>query len=122
MKAGRPTKYDPKYCDQIITFMEQGFSKEAFCAEVDIHKDTLYEWIKRYPEFSDSVKKAEAKCRRFWEDLGVQLVLAGQGNATAWIFNMKNRFRDDWSDISRTELTGKDGESLVIIKDGDTSK
>jgi hypothetical protein len=30
-------------------------------------------------------------------------------NSTAFIFQVKNRFRSDYMDTSRTEVTGKDG-------------
>ena len=30
-------------------------------------------------------------------------------NSTAFIFQVKNRFRGDYMDTSRTEVTGKDG-------------
>jgi len=33
----------------------------------------------------------------------------GGGNATAAIFGVKNRAKDDWADVTKTELTGKDG-------------
>ena len=35
-------------------------------------------------------------------------------NSTAFIFQVKNRFRSDYMDTSRTEVTGKDGGALQI--------
>lgn len=117
-KVGRPSKYDPKYCSEIIDFMAQGKSKEAFAGHIDVSKDTIYEWIKVHKDFSDSVKKAEVKCQEFWEEMGIQMALAGQGNATVWIFNMKNRF--SWKDKHETELTVGEGVNVKLdIRNGD---
>ena len=109
----RPTKYKKEYCDTAIEVQKRGFSKEAVAGHLDISKDTLYRWIKKYKEFSDAIKRGQEYCRIFWEELGIEMVTAGQGNSTAWIFNMKNRF--GWKDKSETELTGKDGAPLGVV-------
>lgn len=105
-KVGRPSKYDPGYCDEAIEFIgKQGFSKEAFAGYLEISRDTLYEWINKYPEFSDSIKKAEAISLKHWEELGKDMILHGQGNSAVYIFTMKNRF--GWVDRTATEYSGK---------------
>jgi hypothetical protein len=112
-KVGRPSDYDPKYCEEIIEYMGQGFSKEAFAGHISVSKQTLYNWMASHKEFLDAVNRAEEKCRVFWEELGIQMVLAGQGNATTWIFNMKNRF--NWKD--RSDVTSDDKALKVEIRD-----
>lgn len=113
--GGRPTKYSSDMCEKVIEYMSQGDSKTAVAAKLDISKETLYEWVNTIPEFSYALKKGMNLCQQWWEDLGKEVILQGQGNAAVWIFNMKNRFRDDWSDITRTELTGPQGEPIGII-------
>jgi hypothetical protein len=108
----RPTKYKEEYCDVVKEVMGKGFSKEAVAGHIGISKDTLYNWVKKYKEFSDAIKKGVEASRVFWEELGIEMVTAGQGNSTAWIFNMKNRF--NWRDKKETQLTGKDGEDLTL--------
>lgn len=98
-------KYKPEYCEEIIAFMGQGYSKEAFAGEIGVSKQAVYRWIKKHKEFRNAVKRAEEKCRLFWEGLGIEMVLQGQGNATTWIFNMKNRFRREWNDKIQTDIT-----------------
>ena len=109
----RPTSYDPAYCDKAIEVMKQGFSKEAIAGHLDVSKKTLYNWMNKHKEFLHAIKRGEEHSRVFWEDLGIQMVTAGQGNPTAWIFNMKNRF--SWKDKQETELTGKDGAPLGVV-------
>lgn len=94
--------------------MGQGYSKEAFAGKIGVAKQTIYNWMDQHPEFLDSVKKAEEQCRLFWEGLGIEMVMAGQGNPTAWIFNMKNRFYEEWRDRKETDITSG-GKPLPIL-------
>jgi len=114
IEIGRPSKYKPELCNDVLEYMRQGDSKIAVAAKLDISRDTLYEWAKEHKEFSDTIKRGVELSQAWWEDLGKELVLAGQGNATAWIYNMKCRFREDWADLTKQEITGKDGSELNI--------
>jgi hypothetical protein len=96
--AGRPTDYNKKYCNQIIRWMGQGNSITGFAGKIGVSKDTIYEWIKVHPEFSDSIKKGRAKTVKFLEQVGT-LGMMGKipnFNAAAWIFTMKNKL--GWAD------------------------
>lgn len=106
MPAGRPTKYDPAMCQELIDFMAQGYSKEATAAKLGIAKDTLYAWDKKHTEFSDAIKEGEIKSLLFWEKTGMAGMLGKLPgfNSTAWIFNMKNRHK--WADKQETKVTG----------------
>ncbi len=87
----------------LIEHMMQGFSFETFAAVVDVHKETLYDWKKEYPDFSDAYKKGAAKCQYEWEDMGIK-ACRGQipnFNVACWIFNMRNRF--GWREIPKEE-------------------
>lgn len=88
------TKYQDDYPDLLIEHMSDGLSFESFGAKIEVHKDTLYEWLKKYEEFRESYLVGQAKSRLFWERLGV---MGCQGliknfSATVWIFTMKCRF------------------------------
>lgn len=124
-KIGRPTKYDPAMCEIVVEVMEQGFSFEAVAGHLGICKDTLYEWAKKYPDFSDAKKRGLEQSRIFWEALGIEHIVTKsdsktekQGhnttttsksrslNSSVYIFNLKNRF--GWSDKKEVELGGDD--------------
>ena len=98
---GRPTKYDPAFCEIVVECMSKGFSKEAVAGHLHIHKDTLYEWIKKYPNFSDAINIGVELSRLHWEGTAIDYKTFTQKSgkrieATTWIFNMKNRF--GWTD------------------------
>ena len=103
---GRPTKYRPEFCEDLIEHMRGGGSVESFGAFLGekygnasaICKDTVYEWAERYPDFSDAKKIGTAFARKFYEDIGKR-GMKGEYvafNSTVWVFSMKNRF--GWRD------------------------
>lgn len=97
-------------CDEFCAHIASGLSQECFPGA---DWDTVQRYIKDFPEDfpSEKIEEAKRKQRQFWEIVGREGATGKtQGfNATAWIFNMKNRFRADWNDRSQVELTGKDG-------------
>lgn len=59
-------------------------------------------------EFCRTVKKAHDLCRVWWERHGRKMTTGeADGNATVWIFNMKNRF--GWNDKQQLDHTSSDG-------------
>ena len=94
---GRPTKYKKAFCKVVIEKMAEGYSKEAVAGFLGIAKDTLYSWVKKYPEFSDAISIGESKSRLFWEKLMIDHVVYSRGgpriNNQVLSLNMKNRFR-----------------------------
>jgi len=117
--SGRPTKYNEELCDEVISLGKQGFSITQIAYELDIHKDTLYEWKKKHPEFSDAIKKARDYAQGFWEH---QLRTAALGmnpegvtpNPTLMIFQMKNRFPDEWREKQTTEHEVSGAKKVVV--------
>lgn len=106
-KRGKPSLYKPEYCQMLIEHMKQGYSYETFAVDIGVHRDTLYEWEKVHPEYSDTKKRAVLASQKQWEEWGIKGLwnTSGQGthenlNTTLWIFNMKSRFkwRDDGKD------------------------
>ena len=104
--GGRPTDYDPSYCDSAETFLAEGYSVAALAGFLGVAKSTVYEWIDRYPEFSDSVKIGQAGAVYWWERANRYLAKTGEGNATACVFGLKNRASDEWRDKIETAVTG----------------
>lgn len=69
MPAGRPTLYKPEYCQMVIDHMAKGNSFWSFAADINVHFDTLSEWTKAHPEFSEAKKIGVAKLLKFDEEL-----------------------------------------------------
>ena len=67
MPGGRPTSYDPSYCDLAIEYGQQGMNKTEIAVELGVAKSTLYLWIQEHEEFSDAIKKAEHAAERWYQ-------------------------------------------------------
>jgi hypothetical protein len=109
MPAGRPSKYDPAFVEQVVPFMSQGFSTTALAGHLGVSRQTLYNWMDQHPEFFDAIKEGSAASAVWWEECLRAAALSGQGNATAAIFGLKNRASDDWRDRKDVDLSSKDG-------------
>jgi hypothetical protein len=108
-KVGRPSKYDPSFCDLVLELGAQGKSRAQMAACLGIDRATLNDWCEKHEEFSRATKKALDLSLAWWEDAG-QVNMTRQGfNATAYIFQIKNRFRDDYRDVNHHEHAGRDG-------------
>lgn len=95
---GRPSKYDPTKLPAIISLMSEGASLVEVAVMLGISRETLYQWVDTYPDFSDTIKKGKELCNAWWEgEARKALMLRDKDfNATLWYMNMKNRF--GWSD------------------------
>ncbi len=109
--VGRPSLYDPAFCDQVVSHMAEGASLTSFAAEVDVARSTINEWMEQHPEFSEAVKRAKAKCAAWWEKRGRDGAEKGAqpGANTLIIFGLKNMAPDEWSDKQEIDHRSSDG-------------
>jgi len=77
-KGGRPTKYKPEIFPKIEEYLamcgrEQTSlpSVEGLAIHLDVNSDTIYEWAKRHPEFSVTLKKIAEKQKQQLMDDGM---------------------------------------------------
>lgn len=110
-RVGRPTKYGPAMCETVLDLGAAGKSKAQIASQLGISRETLDIWARTHKEFSDSVKAAQELALAWWENKGQEHTFeSGKGfNATAFIFQMKNRFRDDYRDTTAHEHSGPGG-------------
>ena len=113
LNAGRPSSYDPVFCSRVIELMQEGASKAEVCLELNCSFQSFLTWQDKHPEFLESVKRGLHLSKGKWEQMGRKAAFGNveNFNATAWIFNMKNRFgrMDDfsekWSDKQEIDHT-----------------
>ena len=114
-QRGRPTSYRPQMCDRIKELAREGAGFAEMAADIGISLETWRDWqdkeSPRYnPIFSEAVKEARGLSLAWWEKQGrVSTFAAGPNfNATSYIFQMKNRFREEWSDrvVQDQNVTG----------------
>lgn len=110
---GRPTLYDPKYCEEIMDFFSTPYFKEImiskvakggivikipidvpndfplfekYAANIGVNRDTLKEWRKKHDDFSAAYKI----CKELQKARLIQLTLSGHYNPAFSIFTAKN--------------------------------
>lgn len=104
---GRPELYKPEYCEQVKEFMGTGHSLTAFAGEIDVARDTLYDWAARHPEFLYATKAAKAKRVKALER---QMFDAETGpQVTSRIFALKGAAPDEYAERIQAEVSGPNG-------------
>lgn len=114
MPAGRPSLYDPAYCEQIVAFCQDGSSITSFAAAIGTCRDTISEWANVHPEFSGAVKAAKAAAAAWYDKKSRGIVSGEQGNATLCIFGLKNFAPDDFQDVQERRHSGEVTVNKVI--------
>jgi len=116
-KGGRPSGYKPEFCSKVIEVGKQGAGKCEMSVAVCGSYMTFQRWQEEHPEFLEAVKEATRESQAWWERRGREATFGKVPgfNATAFIFNMKNRFKEDWSD--RAESGG--GLNATLNFNGD---
>ena len=89
-----------------------GLKDEQIADNLGISTSTLYEWKKRYPAFSEALKKGKEVADYEVENALYRKALAG--DITAIIFWLKNRRPGKWRD-KPMESRDEDTEVKVII-------
>ncbi len=111
--AGRPTKYKPAYCEEVISLMGEGLSFMAACASLGVHRTTAYDWVKEYPDFAAAHELGRGKRVLFLER---DLLKAESGpQVTSRIFALKNAAPEEWRDKHEHEHGGKGGGPLQVV-------
>lgn len=141
--GGRPSKYQTAFNKQVYRLALLGASMEEIAAFFEVHIDTLYEWQKVYPKFSEAIKNgretADAKVADSLYNRAMGYVVTESSieesedgiktkktkkhipaDTAAAIFWLKNRQRDKWKDKQIVEAvntnTNINSEPLSVDK------
>jgi transposase-like protein len=120
MAGGRPTAYDPSFCDIAIEAGKIGKSKVSIAAEIGVARNTLDNWAQQYPEFLRALTLAQEFSQDWWEEMGRTHLTEqyGEGasgdkmNTALYSRSMAARFPHDWRENSKLEHSG--GVQIVV--------
>lgn len=105
--GGRPWKYDPAYCEQVIAAGEENLSLDAFSGLINVARSTINNWIAEFPEFAAAVELHKGKRSLFIQRAGNKIMTGeAEGNPTLVIFGLKNVSPDDFRDKRDVEHSG----------------
>ena len=119
-KAGQPTKYNPDLIPKMLALFNEGASIEEICWELDISKQTFYNYEKNHKEFFDAKKKGVEISKGWWKRKGRINLENRDFNYTGWYMNMKNRF--GWADKVENKNTVNIEKGIIILPSLDESK
>jgi len=134
-KRGRKSLFNPnKHPQQVKELAEQGKTNEQIADALNINVDTLKEWMKKYPEFSATIKVAKqhadgeiidslfARAKGGIKIKEITVIQNPDGttrkeikekemppDVTAQKFWLMNRDPKTWRERQSQEITGKDG-------------
>ena len=95
MMAGAPTKYTKARINAILRAVRLGQPWTRAAQVAGIHRDTLNEWRKSIPAFSDLLEQATAEGEL--HVLGSLRQASNDGSVAAMLGWLERRFPDDWS-------------------------
>lgn len=98
--VGRPrttvNDLPPDWAETLIDCGQSGGSAVEMRCMIGIGESAWGTLLEDSDDFRRTVKRAQALCEVWWERRGREMAAGDDGNATVWIFNMKNRFK--WRD------------------------
>lgn len=102
--AGRPTKMT----EEVVGKLEYAFAKDfnvcEACDYAGIHRDSYYEWLKKCPEFSDRMEKAQTNLKRKAKINIADKIEEGDIDVTKWF--LERRAKDEYSVKQSVEVSG----------------
>ena len=117
MTLGRPTLYDPAYCDKVVELGALGKSVEQISSVLGVSLRTMYTWRDAYPEFLHALDEAKAAEQTWWEDQAQAYMLEHKDgaklNASIWSRSMAARFPKKYRESVKQEITGENGAPLL---------
>ena len=115
--VGRPSLYDPKYCEEVVALGKIGKSVEAIGAILGVGTKTLYNWRDQHEEFLHALDMAKEFELQWWEDIAQTHMIENKEsdkiNATIWSRSMAARFPKKYREQVKQEITGADGTPLL---------
>lgn len=134
-KVGRPTKYRPEFCQQMIEWFDRELTilkeveKISPCGAITIMEEkpnkppmfgdfarnkiktnhqTMLEWTKKFPEFNEAYKE----CKEIQQEFIIMGCLMGHLNSSFGRFTMKNI--SDWRDKIETDSSKDEKEDNTL--------
>ena len=115
--VGRPSLYDPAYCEQVIELGSKGKSIEQIGSILGIGTRTLFTWRDTHEEFQHALELAKELEQAWWEDMAQSYMVeekeSAKLNTGLWSRSMAARFPKKYRESVKQEITGADGAPLL---------
>jgi hypothetical protein len=105
-------KYGKPITDEIAKMLAEGSNRTDACVLAGINYDTFCDWMKKKPEFSEAIKKAEVICKNRNIKI-VQRAAINTWQAAAWWLERKHS--DEFALKNKTDLTVFNPEPVQFV-------
>jgi len=114
----KPTKFTPELVAKIDEFFSEAVptnmripTVEGLCLKLGISRETIYQWAKEHKKISDTLELIKTKQKEFLTEIGI----FGGKEINANIVALFLKANHGMIETTRQELTGAEGEPLVIV-------
>lgn len=115
---GRPSKYDPAYCEVVIELGKLGKSDSQMAAALNVDRASIYRWRDEHSEFRACLSRAQTFAHAVWDGMGFDGATGAYGrdfNALAWKVSVQSRFREDYTERRVQEISGANGGPVQTV-------
>jgi hypothetical protein len=116
-RVGRPSTYDPRYCEIIIEAGARGESEVGMAVACGVPRVTMRGWAKQHPEFSTALLMAKDLSQKWWEDAARSGHAQSVIGPTIWKHSVASRFREDYGERQIIDQTVRDGADVRSLTD-----
>jgi hypothetical protein len=120
--AGRPSKFNEERAKAITDRLRAGATRKAAVLSQGVAYDTFTGWLKRFPDFSTAVMRAEAEAELRFTARITKEVTDPEGDWRAAIDWLKRRRREEWGDNATLTILEKVAKEVASAEDGDLLK
>ena len=115
---GRPSKYDPAYCEGVVRLGKLGYTRSMIANELGIGWRNLQNWEGAHEEFRVALEQARYDSMAHMERLALEHMIESPGgpklNTGLWSRSMAARFPNDYRDNSKVEVSGRNGGAIEV--------
>jgi len=115
---GRPSKYDPALCDQVVELGRLGLSRYQICSRLDIGWRNLQNWEGAHDDFRAALEESRIHALNHWEQLAQTYLIETPGSAKLntglWSRSMSARFPREYRENTKHEIVGKDDGAVQV--------
>jgi len=110
--VGRPTSYDPAFCETVVKLGQQGYGKAEIAEALGVSRQSLENWMETHEEFFDALTRAMSASQAWWEGQARSGIRCPTASFNAALFGkvMAARFPHEWREQKDVNVGGqKDG-------------
>jgi transposase len=115
--VGRPSLYDPAYCEKVVELGRLGKSVEQIASNLNLSLRVMYKWRDEHEEFMHAMEDAKQHEQAWWEEQAQAYMVENKEsdrlNASLWSRSMAARFPKKYRESVKQEITGAEGAPLL---------